>query len=140
MRIKLKFCNGCFEQKVIWSSRDNKKYCLYCFQRLFPAKPLIRSPLKKSNKPIRQVSANREEALKKYRKVRDKFLEENPICMYPNCTSTDVTCHHARGRTGSFLYNKNYLKSLCVYHHSLVEREPELAYKLQLSYKRLDNE
>jgi len=87
---------------------------------------------------IPKVSKNRQEALKIYRRKRDKYFKDNPICEFPECTSKNITLHHAKGRIGAFLTDKRYFKSLCAKHHRYVEENPTEAIKLGLSYKRLD--
>jgi hypothetical protein len=87
---------------------------------------------------IRPVSAIRLEALKKYRRLRDKYFEEHPVCEFPGCSSRRITLHHAAGRCGSFLTNKKFFKSLCQKHHMFVETNPLEAQKMGLSVKRLD--
>src|SRR5690606_21384779 len=68
----------------------------------------------RNKKPVKiaPISRNRQEALKKYRRLRDKYFEENPICEFPGCNSREITLHHARGRYGAFLTDKRYFKSL----------------------------
>jgi len=98
-----------------------------------------KKPLTKEKKKIRVFSKKRLSRLKEYRIVRDQFLKENSICMYPGCSSREVTLHHGRGRLGSFLTDKKHFKSLCWPHHQKIEQNPALAVKLGLSYSRLKN-
>lgn len=90
------------------------------------------------SKPIAPISNKRKEALKRYRRLRDKYFLDHPVCEYPECSSTNITLHHSRGRIGSFLTDKRYFKSLCPKHHSWAEENPLEAQKLGLSFKRLD--
>ena len=87
--------------------------------------------------PIKKVSKKREEALKKYRRLRDKFLEQYPKCMFPGCESREVTLHHSKGRIGCNLTDKRTFVSLCWPHHLYVETHPDEARQLGLSKKRL---
>lgn len=140
---KLKICYGCELPKIIWKNKDGHKYCKFCFFRLFPGTSALRTKSVstiKSTKPIAKISKNRIEALKIYRRKRDKFFEENPVCMFPGCSSRKITLHHGRGRVGSFLTDKRWFKSLCWPHHKYCEENPSEAIKLNLSYKRLDND
>lgn len=89
-------------------------------------------------KPIKPVSDKQTKRLAEYRKARDEYFKDNPICEYPNCTSREITLHHSKGRTGDLLYNKTYFKSLCIKHHSWCEENPTEAQDLGLSFKRLD--
>lgn len=102
-----------------------------------PISPAEKRSPKKQYK-LRPVSSSRLEALKRYRRLRDKFLEEHPVCMFPGCNSREVTLHHSKGRIGSFLTDKRYFKSLCWSHHSWVESHPGEARKLGLSQSRLE--
>lgn len=97
-------------------------------------KPIERKPTK-----ISPVSKSRAAALEKYRRLRDEYFKEHPICEFPGCNSTKVTLHHMRGRIGSFLTNKKYFKSLCWPHHRYVEDHPSEAKKLGLSLKKLES-
>lgn len=109
--------------------------CSICYD-----KQRKKTPLKKASKPIKKRSKKSLDYFRRYKKVRDKFLEENPICMYPGCNSREVTLHHSRGRIGSFLSDKRYFKSLCWPHHQHIEQNPALARKLGLSYSRLSTD
>lgn len=86
------------------------------------------------------VSKNRQEALAKYRRLRDKYFLENPICEFPGCGSKEITLHHAKGRIGSFLTDKRYFKSLCWPHHQYVEEHPNEAKRLGLSGNKISND
>lgn len=103
-----------------------------------PIKKRLPAGLLKPRKAIAKVSKNRTEALSKYRRLRDKYFQEYPICEFEGCTSTRITLHHMRGRIGSFLTDKRYFKSLCQKHHKFVEEHPEEAKKMNLSQSRLD--
>lgn len=121
-------CIECGNTRQIYA----KKMCGHCYQN--QAK---KTPLKKPTKRIAKFSKKSLDSLKRYRKLRDIFLKENPICMYPGCKCREVTLHHARGRIGSFLTDKRYFKSLCWPHHQYIEQNPDLAQQLGLSYSRL---
>lgn len=92
----------------------------------------------KTVKPIANISKKQKSRLVKYRIRRDKFLKENPVCMFPDCTSTRVECHHAAGRNGHLLYDTKYFRSLCRMHHEYIERNSTLAKELGLSVDRLN--
>lgn len=123
-------CISCDHFRPIYA----KKMCSWCYD-----KQRKKTHLKKTSKPIKKYSKTSLDKLRRYRKVRDKYLEENPICQYPGCKSREVTLHHARGRIGSFLTDKRWFKSLCWKHHQEIELNPALAYKLGLSFSRLSN-
>lgn len=101
---------------------------------------VVNKPLQstKTIKPISPISNKRKEALKRYRRLRDKYFLDHPVCEFPDCSSTNITLHHQRGRIGAFLTDKRYFKSLCGKHHRWVEENPTEAIKIGLSIKRLD--
>lgn len=88
--------------------------------------------------PIAKKSKKRERQEEKYRRARDKYFEEHPVCEFPGCTSRKITLHHKRGRVGAFLTDKRWFCSLCDEHHKFVEQNPDEAKRLQLSLSRLD--
>jgi len=119
------------------------KHCFeapsFCYQKYQQEKyraKQVEKPKKKKT-AIKPVSDKMLDKLKHYRRLRDKFLAENPVCMFPGCNCREVTLHHARGRVGAFLTDKRYFKSLCWPHHQYVESHPDEARKLGLSYCRL---
>lgn len=125
---------------------DRKSACMQCAKKYF--KPISKTVKmidsrfnltpKKVKNSIAPISNNRKEALKRYRRLRDKYFKDHPVCEYPDCDSTDITLHHGKGRCGAFLTDKRYFKSLCLKHHQFVEENPLTAQKLGLSFKRLD--
>lgn len=143
---KQKKCNGCNTNQFIWGNRDGKKYCISCWNNLkalnslqiSTVKPVI--PVVKKIYKIKPISKNRQDALKIYRKRREKYFKDHPVCEFPGCQSTDITLHHSKGRVGAFLTDKRWFKSLCWKHHKYCEENPIEAQKLGLSYKRLEKE
>lgn len=118
---------------------DGKPWCYQTKQReRYQAKQKGKEPAIK--KPIKKFSANKLEALKKYRKLRDKYFEEHPVCEFPGCNSKEITLHHSRGRTGSFLTDVTFFKSLCLDHHRYVEEHPKEAQRMGLSQSRLSTQ
>lgn len=113
-----------------WCNAVNQHFSFQC--RHIDKKEDKRKP----KKPISPISKNRIEALKKYRRLRDKYFKDNPICEFKGCYSKDITLHHAKGRIGSFLTDKRYFKSLCLTHHRFVEDNPLEAIKMGLSFRR----
>src|SRR4051794_571077 len=96
-----KRCSGCDLEKVIWKNHQGEKYCLTCWNRLFPSNKLrVTIPAK-----IRPVSDKRKTALNLYKETREAYLREHPACEFPGCTSTDITLHHKKGRIGELLTN-----------------------------------
>lgn len=129
MKLKTGYCHQCgnIEPKPIIG-----ELCQYHYWRA-KKKPILSKPVK-----ISSASKNRRAALERYRRLRDKYFEEHPVCEFPGCNSKEITLHHSRGRIGSFLTDKRYFKSLCWPHHQFVEENPSEAKKLQLSSFRLN--
>lgn len=132
---KLKPCKTCGDPSYIWS-HGNCKNC----DGMLRAKAEYQKPIVAPAKPfrIKPVSKKRTEALKRYRRLRDKYFEEHPICEFPGCQSTKITLHHKRGRIGAFLTDKRHFCSLCLHHHRFCEENPLESYKLGLSNNRLE--
>lgn len=124
-------CTGCKQIRYIYA----RKLCEICYD-----KQRKKTPLPKPKKQIRKFSKKSLDQLKRYRVLRDKYLEENPICQYPGCKSREVTLHHRAGRIGAFLTDKRFFSSLCWPHHQHIETHPEEAKKLGLSISRLNKE
>lgn len=130
IKLKMGYCPACgnTEPKPITGG-----YCQYHYWQL-KKKPIERKPQK-----IKPVSKNRQEALKRYNRLRDKYFEAHAVCEFPGCDSKDITLHHKKGRIGANLTDKRFFCSLCWPHHQYVETHPEEAYKLGLSIRRTDN-
>lgn len=124
-------CTGCKHLRYIYA----RKLCEICYN-----KQRKKTPLLSTKKQIRKFSKKSLDQLKRYRILRDKYLEENPICQYPGCKSREVTLHHTRGRQGAYLTDKRFFSALCWPCHQHIETHPEEARKLGLSYSRLNNE
>lgn len=142
-----KLCYGCNLDKFIWGNKDGHKYCVQCWNSLKALESIQVTPAIKQELPavkktyrIKPISKNRQEALKTYRRRREKHFKDYPVCQYPGCKSTEVTLHHGKGRIGAFLTDKRWFKSLCWPHHKYCEENPKEAIRLGLSYKRLENE
>ena len=122
----------------------NKYYCPSHY--IMPSKLKAMEALKngtaevKSRSAIAKFSDERLKQMATYRKLRDKFLKENPICEFPGCATTHVTLHHSEGRIGAQLTNVATFKSLCWPHHKHIEEHPEEAKKLKLSGSRLSTQ
>lgn len=128
MRPRISICITCDKESPIYA----KKMCQYCYWKSRPKKPIV-----KNTKPIKNFSKKSMENLRRYRKARDEYLRDKPVCEFPNCNSTEVTLHHKKGRLGSYLTDKRYFSALCWRHHQFIETHPKIAKKLNLSLNRL---
>lgn len=137
---KLKECSICKKQVILWKS--NPKLCKDCAMRV---KLENETGLNLTSKPKRQkaiapVSEKMQTNLAEYRRLRDKYFKENPVCEFPGCMSKKITLHHKRGRCGAFLTDKRWFCSLCPKHHTFVNDNPEEALKLGLVWSRLSKD
>ena len=143
--MKLKICSFCQKETILWKA--NPKACKQCWLQYKASEPLSQpktykvsktkqSPLKR----IKSVSTKKLNELNEYRVIRDRYLKNNPVCEYPNCTSREVELHHRKGKVGRLLCDDTYFCSLCRAHHRFVEENPEQAKALGLSLSRLEKE
>lgn len=86
---------------------------------------------------MRNRSVKRAKQEREYSKLRDKFLQDNPVCMFPECQSEQVTLHHSKGRIGNLLTDVSTFRSLCFKHHQYIELNPDIAKEWGLSESRL---
>lgn len=142
----MKICGfGLHEVTVLWKAktRTSPSYCKTCWFRENPT-VIKKSPPTSANEAtepkkqytIPKVSDKQVKRLVEYRKVRDKFLKENPICEV--CGSPNVQLHHKKGRIGDLLTDTAHFASLCDKHHRYAELHPEWAKTNGLSENRLD--
>ena len=74
--------------------------------------------------------------LREYKKLRDKFIIENPNCERCGNEATDV--HHKKGRIGNDLLDVSNFLSVCRTCHHWIENNVSEAKKLGYSLNRLD--
>ena len=101
-----------------------------------------RDPKKRPKKP-NQVSKKQRERMSKYRPIRKKFLEDNPVCMVKRegCFGDSTNVHHGRGKVGDMLYDARYFIACCSGPcHRWCEEHPEEAKALGFSFSRLSKE
>ena len=90
----------------------------------------------KRRTPLRKISKKRVREMVEYRKKREIYLREHPICEVCG-TSAATEIHHVRGRhSGGFLDEKTFL-AVCRYCHNKIHAYPKWAEELgYLSKKR----
>jgi len=131
MKTNLKKCDCCEQERPIWKNYKGLKYCKYCWYSDKKNKTSI--PKKSSKQRVRDES---------YSLIRKAFLIKNPICQacLEGCTITAGEVHHMKGRIGPLLLDiSNYL-AVCRECHKIIEENPEMAKKLNLSKSRLKND
>lgn len=139
IKTKLKICSACKRESILWKS--SPKLCRDCAAkiRLQEETGLNLNNKPKPRKPIAQVSEKMQANLAKYRRKRDAYFKDHPVCEFPGCTSKKITLHHKRGRQGAFLTDKRHFCSLCLKHHTFVNENPDEALKMDLVASRLAN-
>jgi len=92
--VKLKTCDGCQKETVIWKNHEGFKYCKYCWscQKAINSD----SPQKPTDYKIPLVSSKRKKKDAEYSKLREKYLTENPLCMVKvnGCSHGATDVHH----------------------------------------------
>lgn len=92
-------------------------------------------------KPMPKISDKQSERMSRYMPIRNKFLEENPICMVQRpegCLFQSTNVHHGKGKVGELLFDTKYFIACCSGDcHRWAETHPEEAQQLGVSFKRL---
>ena len=85
---------------------------------------------------IRPLSSKMEKKLVEYRKLRDRYLKENPNCA--RCGSTyNLELHHLAGRLGDLLTDVDNFMTLCYKCHRWVTDFTDEAIKQGFARSRL---
>ena len=83
----------------------------------------------KSKKSISKFSKKMLSNLRVYRKLRDKYLEENPVCEFKGCSSSQVELHHKKTRE-YYLCDVSIFMSVCRQHHKWIDENDKESRKL----------
>ena len=80
----------------------------------------------KPKKRIKPFSDKHLEKLAEYKRRRNVFLSDNPICMakVEGCTREATQVHHSLGRNGDLLTDVKYFKAVCHSCHVWIENHP----------------
>jgi hypothetical protein len=80
----------------------------------------------KRRKPIRPISKERAAMLRKYYRLRRRYLEDHPWCeVFPELRATEI--HHVRGRAGEMLLDVRYWMPVSRAGHRWIHEHPEEA-------------
>ena len=129
MKSKLKECDACGKQSIIWKNHEGFKYCKYCWS----CQKAINSD--SSQKPtdykIPQVSSKRKKQDAEYLKLRERFLTENPICQVSvaGCMNGSTDVHHkfaGSNREAFYLVQSTWL-AVCRNCHNFLHLNPKLS-------------
>ncbi len=127
-----KICCNCGKSSLIFS----RGRCETC-ARIQDYKPLIRTtPLSKSNY-IKMESKTQKKRYKRYKLLRDEFLDEYDICHVCNIAHSSEV-HHRAGRDGANLFR--YFLAVCRKCHRMIEDNPKLAKEQGWTITRLNKE
>lgn len=126
---KLKECDSCHKQAVIWKNHEGFKYCKYCWS----CQKAINSD--SSQKPndykIPQVSSKRKKKDAEYLKLRERFLTQNPVCTVSvtGCMNGATDVHHTyagSNRDAFYLIQSTWL-STCRNCHNFLHLNPKIS-------------
>lgn len=133
MQVKLKKCNGCEEDKLIWKRHEGQKYCKDCYYRL----NLKDKPSKKPNKPLSKKSSKQAKLDAAYSIIRESFLKSHPFCKakLPGCQLKSTDVHHMAGR-GIYMLDTTLFFPVCRICHNQIEGNPIMAKEMGFSMSR----
>lgn len=126
---KLKECDACHKQAVIWKNHEGFKYCKYCWS----CQKAINSD--SSQKPndykIPQVSSKRKKKDAEYLKLRERFLTQNPVCTVSvtGCMNGATDVHHTyagSNRDAFYLIQSTWLPT-CRNCHNFLHLNPKIS-------------
>lgn len=90
---------------------------------------------------VNKVSDSYKEILKKYKKVRAKYLKEHPFCeakIDEGCQKVSNEIHHKKGKVGEEDYlNTEFFLATCWHCHKIIEANPSWSKKQGFSLSRL---
>ncbi len=82
--------------------------------------------------PLRRMSKAKSKEHRKYLKLKDETFSEFRYCEWPDgCGQMATQVHHAKGRSGSLLCDKNFWWLLCVEHHAWIHDHPNKARQIE---------
>jgi len=124
--MKLKTCDCCQKETVIWKNHDGFKYCKYCWS----CQKAINSD--SSQKPtdykIPQVSSKKKKKDQEYLKLREKHLLVNNLCEVKvnGCghMATDIHHTYAGANRDAFYLVQSTWKAVCRNCHDWIHANP----------------
>jgi hypothetical protein len=127
--MKLKKCDGCNKDSVIWKNHEGFKYCKYCWscQKTLNSN----SSQKPTDYKIPLVSSKRKKKDAEYLKLRQRYLSENPLCAVKvnGCShmATDVHHTHAGANREVFYLVQSTWLAVCRNCHDYIHGNPQKA-------------
>ena len=127
MQVKLKECDGCHKETVIWKNHEGYRYCKLCWS-CHKSKDNTQKPTKSA---ISQVSSKRKKKDLEYSKLRKRFLTDFSLCQIAvkGCSVNATDVHHkfsGSDRDTYYLVQSAWL-AVCRACHSWIHENPEKA-------------
>ena len=124
--MKLKICDGCQKETVIWKNHEGFKYCKYCWscQKAIDNN----SSQKPTDYKIPLVSSKKKKKDQEYLKLRERYLTQNHLCMVKvnGCTNGATDVHHTyagSNREAFYLVQSTWL-AVCRNCHDWIHAHP----------------
>jgi cytochrome c553 len=127
MKVKLKECDGCNKETVIWKNHEGYRYCKLCWS-CHKSKDNTQKPTKSA---ISQVSSKRKKKDQEYLKLRNRFLTDFSLCQIAvkGCSINATDVHHTyagANRDAFYLVQSTWL-AVCRNCHDWIHRSPKEA-------------
>ncbi len=125
MKVKLKECDGCHKETVIWKNHEGYRYCKLCWS-CHNSKDNTQKPTKSA---ISQVSSKRKKKDQEYMKLRARFLTDFSLCQMAvkGCSINATDVHHTyagANRDAFYLVQSTWL-AVCRNCHDWVHAHPK---------------
>jgi len=127
MKVKLKECDGCHKETVIWKNHEGYRYCKLCWS-CHKSKDNTQKPTKSA---ISQVSSKRKKKDQEYLKLRNRFLTDFSLCQIAvkGCSVNATDVHHTyagANRDAFYLVQSTWL-AVCRNCHDWIHAHPKEA-------------
>ena len=125
MKVKLKECDGCHKETVIWKNHEGYRYCKLCWS-CHNSKDNAQKPTKSA---ISQVSSKRKKKDQEYLKLRNRFLTDFSLCQIAvkGCSINATDVHHTyagANRDAFYLIQSTWL-AVCRNRHDWIHAHPK---------------
>ena len=125
MKVKLKECDGCHKETVIWKNHEGYRYCKLCWS-CHNSKDNTQKPTKSA---ISQVSSKRKKKDQEYLKLRNRFLTDFSLCQIAvkGCSINATDVHHTyagANRDAFYLVQSTWL-AVCRNCHDWIHAHPK---------------
>ena len=123
--MKLKVCDGCQKETVIWKNHEGYKYCKNCWS-CHSSKDNTQKPTKSA---ISQVSSKRKKKDQEYLKLRNRFLTDFSLCQIAvkgcGINATDVHHTYAGANRDTFYLVQSTWLAVCRNCHDWIHAHPK---------------